>query len=185
MSISAQTVNAVKIALGNDRQGQELVDAINEAGSIGTAEIADGAVTPAKQSQVARTRTIVIPLKIPAPTGADQLNLDRYLFTAPAAFSIVGARLTSSTATSGSDAANQYKFVIRNQSAAVNLGTVTTDTNGSELAAETPKALTIDQNTSLSATAKVGIRVSILDSGAAGPTDLSAANLRVEVDYVI
>lgn len=152
----------------------------------GALTIAAGAVTPAKQTAAARTRIISATISpLPAPTGANQSNIDRYLFTAPQDGAIVSARIISATATSGSDATNQYQFVIRNSTGAVNFGSATTDTNGAEVAADTAKAITCNQNLSFLSGAVIVLRTNILDDGGAGPTNLNGATVKVEVTYTI
>lgn len=152
----------------------------------GALTIANGAVTPAKQSTAARTRVLQATISpLPAPTGADQLNIDRRIFQLGQAGSVVAARVISATATAGSDATNQYQFVLRNSTTSVNFGASTTNTNGSELSADTAKSLTIDQNQTFAANDVLVLRTSILDDGGAGPTDLSSALIRVEIEFTI
>lgn len=154
--------------------------------NTGAITIANGAVTPAKQSTSARMRLVCSTISpLPAPTGSNQSNLDRYLFTMPAAGAIVAARITSSTVTSGSDATNQYQFVLRNSTAGNNFGSATTNTNGSELSADTAKALTTDQNLTVADNDVIVLRTSILDDGSAGPTSLATATVKVEVEFTI
>jgi len=150
-----------------------------------TNNIADGAITPAKQSTPARTRYLRIRLrKAPVLTGSNQ-NLDCYLFTATQALTIVSARIISNTATSGSTASDNWGFTLRNLSTSNDLASSITTTNGGELAVDTEKTITVNQNQSFTAAQRVGFRYSVSDSGSAGPTNLNPADIDVEIEYTI
>lgn len=155
--------------------------------NAGLLTVANGAISPVKQDATARTRTIsaLVTKSLPAPTGADQLANNGHVVTMPTDGTVVSARIVSDTATAGSDATNQYGFNLRNATTGSNLGSSFTLTNGSELAADTPRSLTIDQNQAFTAGDQLVLSVNILDDAAAGPTDLSAAMIRVEVTYRI
>lgn len=145
-----------------------------------TDSLQDAAVTPVKQDATGRTRVIQARITLPAPSGANQNNVDRYVMTMPAAGILVSAQVISSTATV-SNATNRYEFVLRNNTQNVDCGSAVTNTNGSELVAETGKALTVDQNLTPTSGQVLMLRTNIKDTGAA--TNLSAANLRVELVF--
>jgi len=153
----------------------------------GALTIANSAVTPLKQSTAARTCTAMIEISpLPAPTGADQLNIDRLLMNAPQAITVVSAQLVTDVVTVGSDVTNHYEFVLRNTDAAVNLGSTVLNTFGGELAAELSlNALITDQNLAVTSGQRLVLRTSIKDDGGAGPTNLSTAVLRVQITYII
>lgn len=153
--------------------------------SNGALTIANSAVTSAKMATAAKTQSVVVPVSpLPALTGANQTDVDRFLWRAPAACTISAIRLISSATTSGSDATNHYEFNVRNATAGNNLGAANTSTVSNELTAESPKTITADQNLTLAAGDGLNFRTQILDDGGAGPTGLNTAALKVLIDYV-
>lgn len=150
-----------------------------------TDNIANGAVTPVKQSSPARTRFIRVRLrKAPVLTGSNQ-TLNAYVFTAKQALTIVSARIISNNATTGSTASENWGFTIRNITAAVNCAATPFTTNGSELAGDTPKEITVNQNQIFAVNDQVGMQYIANDTGSAGPTNLNAADVDVEIEYTI
>lgn len=148
--------------------------------------IQDSTLAPVKLTSNARTKIYSTRITLPAPTGANQNNIDRYLFTAPVdGTQILSAKIISDTATAGSAPNDQYQFRLRNITSNVDIGAASTNTNGSELVAETPKSLDVSTNNVLSNGNVIALRTNLLDSVAAGPTDLSTANIRVEISYLI
>lgn len=145
----------------------------------------DGSLTPAKQTSAGRTRHVVIPFTLPALSGSDQLGLGRANFVSSQAWTLVSVNLFSTVATTGSDATNHYEFMARNVTAAANLHTVTTSTQGAEISTSAAKAITVSQNLSFTAGQVFQLNVDIKDDGSAGPTGLSAANLSVVLEYTI
>ena len=153
--------------------------------AIGTDQIQQSAITPAKQTTAARTRVAVIPFKLPAPTGSNQGAWDKCIFSVSKAFTIISVKIASDTATSGSGATNNYSFNAKNITGSVNLHTSATTTEGAELSTTALKSITVSQNLSFSANQIFSITASILDDGSAGPTNLSAAQLYAVVEYSI
>lgn len=156
------------------------------AGAVGSSEIDDGSVKSSDLHPDAKKQTEVLELsQLPAPTGSDQLDNDLFAITVPHNATIQGASIISDTATSGSDATNNYGFELVNQTAANSLSTAQAKTDTAELAAETPYALTVDQNQDVSGGDVLLVRVDILDDVGAGPTDLSTANIKLQLDWVL
>lgn len=172
------------VIVKNATTGSILFD-IRQPEKIGSNEIQDGAITTNKQSTAARTRVAVIPFSLPAPTGADQLGLPRANFICSQAFTVVSVKVFSTTATTGANATNHYEFMARNTTAAANLHTVTTSTQGAEISANAAKTITVSQNLSFTANQVFQLNVDIKDDGSAGPTNLSAADLSAVLEYTI
>lgn len=171
-------------------KGALIVQTDSASGSSGVFENVGTSASPVwnviGNTTALRTKTVSVVISpLPAPTGADQLNVDRRLFSDSQAITVVSAKIISSVATSGSGATNQYQFVLRNSTQSKNLGSATTNTNGAELAADTPKDLTVDQNQDLAANDVLVLRTSVKDDGGGGPTNLSSATVKVEVEYLI
>lgn len=137
---------------------------------------------------VSRKRTVAMPIadQLPAPTGANQLGLGRYLWTAPSALTVLAFRIVSDTATAGSDATNRYAMNLINLSTGNEFRPAAlVNTNGGELAAGTEQGGDATQNQAVASGARIGLIVDIFDDGGAGPTDLSGALIRVEIDYEV
>lgn len=151
--------------------------------SAGSLAIAANAVTPAKMSAAAQVNAVFLPLPaLPAPNGSNQLNQDLGFFGVVAplgSVEILAVQLWSNTATSGSDASNQYTFEVYNSTDGVSLSSTAVGTNGAELSARSFKSLTVDQNATLTVGKNLAIRTDILDDGSAGPTNLATADLHV------
>lgn len=109
-----------------------------------------------------------------------------FVFTVPVAarYGISDVHLISDTATSGSDASNNWSFQVRNLTASLDLIASAKTTNGAEIAADTRYSLGVDQN---NAKADLGggdvIELQITKTGT--PTDLSGAKVTVQIDYTI
>lgn len=157
-----------------------------QSGAVLTAQIGIGAVTPTELATASKTQSIIGPISaLPAPSGADQNDIDRFLWTTPIAVTITSAKLISSAASVGSDATNHFEFNIRNASDGNNLGAANTSTVGNELVAEMPYTITVDQNLTLAASKSLVLRTAIKDDGGAGPTNLSTASLKVLLTFTL
>lgn len=175
-----------QILVGNGTTGVSVaVSGDATLASSGAITIANSAVSPAKQTTAARTRTVILPLKFPATTGSNQGPFTACTFKCSQALSIVSVNIASDIATSGSDATNNYNFLPLNITAAANLHTSATTTQGAELSITNPKAITISQNQSFAANDVFGITTNIADDGSAGPTNISAAQLYAIVEFTI
>lgn len=150
-----------------------------------TVRVKDAGVTPAKQSTAARTRVAILPFRLVAPTGAPQGPFTKAVFKCTQALTIVSVGIASDTASTGSDATNNYNFLPRNLTGAANLHTSATTTQGAELSTTDLKAITVSQNLAFTANQVFGITVNIADDGSAGPTNLSSAQLYAVVEYTI
>lgn len=181
-----------------DKVNDEVVivaDIQADPGSIGTAELADAAVTTAKIADDAVTsakiadaaNTQFTPAVITAsgqgilaPSGSDQLNQDLVVFFLPPQITtaqILGVYFLSDTSTSSSDATSQYQFEVYNLTATESLSSASTNTADTEITGGQPYILTVDQNQTIDAGDVIVIRVDELDDGSPNPTDLSSANL--------
>ena len=152
---------------------------------LGNDFLQDQAVGVNKLHTDARMNSIVLPViqALPAPTGSNQTGLTRALWGAPGNAEIVGMYLLSDTATASSDAASRYVITARNITAAQNLATVPAATDSAEVAVAQPYDLGVDQNQSISNGNVIGLTVDIYDDGSPNPTDLSTANLYVQINY--
>lgn len=75
----------------------------------------------------------------------------RFALSLPTKYVVSGLMVISDTATSGSDASNNWAWQLHNVTQALDLFSTAPDTNGDELAVDTPKVLVPDQNLSLAA----------------------------------
>ena len=132
-----------------------------------------------------RTRTATIPFRLVAPTGANQGPFTKCVWQCSQALTIVSVKIASDTASTGSDATNNYNFLPRNNTAAANLHIAATTTQGAELSSTTLKSITVSQNLSFAANDVFVITVNIADDGSAGPTNLSGAEMYAVVEYTI
>jgi len=200
---AALYIGGVKVAY-YDKVNNEVVivaDIQADPGSIGTAELADEAVTTAKiaddavdatklldavNSIVAYQPITITGQSLPAPTGSNQLNQDLNMFFCPPelqSMEILAVYFVSDTGTSGSDATSQYQFEIYNVVAGESLSSATTNTADTEITANSPYAITVDQNQVIESNEALAIRVDILDDGSPNPTDLNGAKLNAIVVY--
>jgi len=178
----SQVVGQVKVV--DASVGEIYFDISAGADVIGTNQLRNQAVTVDKLHNDARMNSVVVELgQMVAPTGSDQLNVDRRAWKAPSNSEIVSAYLLSDTATSGSAPTDRYEFEVYNFTAAQSLSTTPKITDAGELAVDTPYALTVDQNAQINSGAEIGLRTDIKDTGAGGPTDLSLAKVRMQINY--
>lgn len=153
--------------------------------SVGTSEVSDGTIAPADQTTSARTRVAVIPFKLPAPSGSNQGPLTVATFSVSQPITVIGLKIATDLATSGSDATNHYQFQGRNITGAADLHTGPTTTQGGELSTTAPKTITVSQNLSFTANQVFGVKVDIMDDGGANPTSLANAQLYAILEYSI
>lgn len=147
---------------------------------------AANSIAGSQLTAVSRRKIIAMEIAaaLPAPTGANQLGLGCYLFTAPSALTMVAWRIVSSVATSGSDATNRYAMNLINLSTGNEFkSTPTVNTATAELAAGTEQEGVCNQNSAVADNARIGLIVDIFDDGSAGPTSLASAKIRVEVEF--
>jgi hypothetical protein len=117
----------------------------------------------------------------PAPTGANQLNVDlNHGFRLPVNATIVGAAFVIDTAIGAGDATNHYEFNLYNGAAEM-LAANTSCVAG--LGQYTYLNLVCDQNATVSAGDVIRLRTDILDDAGAGPTDLSSTVTQLVVYY--
>lgn len=173
-------------AVGNSEMADNAIGKAEMADSaVSSAEVEDGTLAPVDQTAAARTRVTVVPFKLPAPTGSNQGPLTVAALQVGQAISVVSVKVVSELATTGSDATNRYEFTPRNVTGAADLHTVATNTQANELAASTPKALTVSQNLAVTANQVLAISASIKDDGSAGPTSLANTQLYAIYEYTI
>lgn len=104
---------------------------------------------------------------------------DRFVFAAPAAGYIRRVLLVSDTATSGSDAGNNWTFQVANKTQTNNLCATAKTTNGAEAGADAVYNLGVDQNLQMALNDVLELQVTKTGS----PTDLTSAEISVFVEY--
>jgi hypothetical protein len=173
-------------AVGQAEMADNAIGAAEMAdNAVGTAEVTDGTIAPVDQTTAGRTRSVTIPFALPAPTGSNQGPLTRAGFKTAQAMTVVSVKIGSSVDTTGSDGTNAYSFMPKNATAAANLHTNPTTTQGAELNDGTLKDITVSQNLSFTAGQEFAVDVNILDDGSAGPTSVTAAALYCVLEYTI
>lgn len=152
--------------------------------AVGSAEVQDGTLTASDLHNDARKNVETADLSaLPAPSASDQLGNNLFAFKAPMNARIDSVELVSDTATSGSDATNHYEVEVYNATQANSLSSAKTSTVSNEIVAETPWAVTVDQNQDIQNDDVIQVRVDILDDGSAAPTDLSTAEIRAVIAW--
>lgn len=180
-------LTAANILVGNASNVPTAVAMSGDAtlSNAGAITIANSAVSPAKQSAAARTRTAIVPFKLIAPSGSNQGPFTKCVWQVGQASTIVSVKIASDVATTGSDATNNYSFLPRNNTQAVNLSGAATTTQSAELSSTTLKTIAVTQNLAFVANDVFVITMSIADDGSAGPTDLSGAQTYAIIEYTI
>ena len=140
------------------------VDPTLPAGGVGLSELSTAAKTNCVSMHVAGFNA----------------SVNEFIFVAPSACTIGNVLLVSDTPTSSSDASNKYDFQVNNATASLDLLSVAGTTNGAELAADTPKQLTPDQN----ATVAQGDVIKLVITKTGTPTNLGSADVHISVIYV-
>jgi len=176
--IATDAVESDEIAAGAVKEDELDADAVTSA------KIKDGEIKSSDLHNDARNKTEVTEVsQLPAPNGSDQLNNDLFVMAAPMNARIKGGTVISDTPTASSDADSHYEFEIYNETQAQSLSSAVSKTDDAELAAETPYQVPVDQNQDIQGGDVIKLRVHIKDDGSPNPTDLSSANLKVQLNW--
>lgn len=141
------------------------------AGSIGSAEIADGAITATKSSTDMKARSFQTRINGVAST------VTKIALIAPVNLSISGFSLASSVGTSGSDGSNNYTFQLHNITQTLDLLATAVTTNSNEITANSEFGGAANQNQNVSS----GDVLQVVITKTGTPTDLSSADIVFQV----
>jgi hypothetical protein len=103
-----------------------------------------GGVTPTELSVAAKTRAPVVHVE------GFNATVERIMWIAPLSCTIQNVLLVSDTATSGSDASNNYNFNVTNKTQTQDMLSAAVTTNGNEIAQFVAYEIQPDQNNSVS-----------------------------------
>jgi len=108
----------------------------------------------------------------PVQFGSVSASINRYAVVPPGPWSAVDLVVVSNTLTSGSGGGTNWAFQVRNLTASQNLFATAKSTNGDELAVDTPKVWTFDQNQAIAQNAVLQIQITKTGSPSSPLTDV-------------
>ena len=189
------------IASAVDSMTEGVEDALGNGGLVGSdtvtvtyddaentlaIEVTDDSITNAKLTQFAKrgTQALDIDSITVTPDGSNHADLTSVLgFSAPIGgyAKLVAAVVYCSTPIAAGDATNKYQFKIVT-SAGLAMNSYVPD-SVSGITAGTGVLITLNQNNYLDEGGKAFLRITQLDDGGSGPTDISTAKMRVVFTY--
>lgn len=142
---------------------------------VAGASVPSGSISGDEASNTLNTRVAGMQI------GGFNATEQKYVFIVPFNDCYIDTfNLLSDTASSGSDGSNNYAFQLRNLTQGEDLLATAVNTNGNEIAADTPYQITPDQNNTALPVGDV-IELQITKTGTA--TDLSSAEVYAQVGY--